>query len=76
MSGRPKAYHPEHIQGLGGSIMRKRRSLLLGALAGLIGVVSCSRKSLAPPRLPAPGQATLSVLTYNVNYAAGFPRGV
>jgi endonuclease/exonuclease/phosphatase family metal-dependent hydrolase len=47
---------------------RKRRSIALGIVAGLAVAASCAEKSLQTPRAAVKGEATLSVLSYNVNY--------
>jgi endonuclease/exonuclease/phosphatase family metal-dependent hydrolase len=47
---------------------RTRPFIVFGILVGLVSAASCSGKTLQAPRAPARGQATLSVLSYNLNY--------
>src|SRR5262245_19488561 len=47
---------------------KTRQALSFGLLAGLVAAASCAEKPLQAPRTPAQGEATLSVLSYNLNY--------
>lgn len=46
----------------------KRRWIWLSALAAPVIAASCAEKPLQPARAPTPGQRTLAVLSYNLNY--------